>query len=130
MEENISKALSFFSVTFFIIIAVTLFFTLYEKNSEIINTVNDNISERGAVYMADETSRPENTVSGAFIIGCIKNGLETDISVDSVFVHKSTDISMFNFNIIDIGAEYTVEYVFNTSGEIILVKYQKTGGDR
>ena len=128
MEENITKALSYFSAAAFIITAISLFFTLYGKNSEMINTVNKNMSERGLVYRASNNETKENEVPGAVIIGCIKNGLETDISVNSVIIPKTVDINMFDFTIIDIDAMYTVEYVFDTSGEAVLVKYRKQGG--
>lgn len=131
MEENILKALSYFSVAFFIIIAISLFFSLYGSNSEMINIINrNNISEQGPVYRTNNYEQSESKVSGAVIIGCIKNGLETDISIDSVIVHKDMDINMFDFGIVDIAALYSVEYDINPSGEVTFVKYQKSGGDR
>lgn len=125
MEENISKALSSFSVVFFIIVALTLFFTLYEGHSKTIKIVNNNISERGSVYQINSNEIIENEVLGAAITGCIKNGLETDISIDSIMIFKSTDPNMINFSIIDNSAKYSTEYVINDLGEITLVKYQK-----
>lgn len=129
MEENISKAIASYSVAFFIIVAISLFFTLYEKNSEAINTVNISISKRGSVYQTNGSETEGSKVLGAVIAGCIKNGLETDILIDSTIVHKSTDISIFDFDIIDTDAMYSVEYSFNDSGEVIFTKYKKLGGD-
>jgi hypothetical protein len=130
MEENILKAISYFSAAFFIITAVTLFFTLYNNKNEIMDTVSSKICEKGPVYETNYVDIPKNsTVSGAFIIGCIKNGLETDISVDSVLIPQNTDISAFDYDIVDYDSEYNVEYVFNTSGELVMVKYRKKGGE-
>ena len=102
MEENISKALSYFSVAFFIITAISLFLMLYGKNSEMVNIVNKNISESGPVYQTNIKEQAGNKVSGAVIIGCIKNGLETDISINSVTVYKNVDINTFNFDMVDL----------------------------
>jgi len=130
MEENLSKALSSLGVAFIIIAAVTLFFTLYGKNSEIADIANSKMTDRGTVYQSISYVPTGNEVSGAVIIGCIKNGLETDISVDSAIIPKSADINNINFDMVDISAVYTVEYVFNYSGEVTLVKYRKSGGEK
>lgn len=130
MEENISKALSFFGTAIFITAALSIFFTLYGKETETIRTVNGKLDDKVSVYQAENAELTENTVSGAYIIGCIENGLETDISVDWIHIPRTADINTVNFSIIDLYASYDTEYVFNSSGEVILIRYRKTGGER
>ncbi len=125
MEENLSKTLSAFSIVFFIILAISLFFMLYDKNIETMNIVNVNLSNRGAVYQTKSNQMAADIVSGAVITGSIKNGLETDILVNGMSVNKSTSPDIFDFSVIDNDAMYSSEYIFNKLGEITLVKYLK-----
>lgn len=125
MEENLSKTLSAFSIVFFIILAISLFFMLYDKNIETMNIVNVNLSNRGAVYQTKSKQMAADIVSGAVITGSIKNGLETDILVNGMSVNKSTSPDIFDFSVIDNDAMYSSEYIFNKLGEITLVKYLK-----
>jgi len=130
MDENVSKALSSVSIALLIITAVTLFFMLYRKNSVITEIVSNNITERGPVYRTKNHEPGQGKVSGAIIIASVSNGLETDISINSVTVPKTVDINIFDFNLVNPSAMYSVEYVINSSGEVILVKYQESGGER
>ncbi|HEY8422118.1 MAG TPA: hypothetical protein VIL05_10310 [Thermoclostridium sp.] len=130
MDENVSKALSSVSIALLIITAVTLFFMLYRKNSVITEIVSNNITERGPVYRTKNHEPGQDKVSGAIIIASVSNGLETDISINSVTVPKTVDINIFDFNLVNPSAMYSVEYVINSSGEVILVKYQESGGER
>jgi|GEM_PF-728685 len=132
MDENLNKAISYFCLVFIIIIAFSLFFSLYNEKNKLINTVNGSIADRGSVYVipGNGVTEKENIVSGAFIIACINNGLETDISVDSVIIPKTTEIGEFNFGLVDMAAKYRTEYVYDTSGKVIMVKFKKTGGER
>ena len=125
MEENLSKTLSAFSIVFFIILAISLFFMLYDKNIDTMNIVNVNLSNRGAVYQTKSNQMPADIVSGAVITGSIKNGLETDILVNGMSVNKSTSPDIFDFSVIDNDAMYSSEYIFNKLGEITLVKCLK-----
>ena len=125
MEENLSKTLSAFSIVFFIILAISLFFMLYDKTIETMNIVNVNLSNRGAVYQTKSNQMAADIVSGAVITGSIKNGLETDILVNGMSVNKSTSPDIFDFSVIDNDAMYSSEYIFNKLGEITLVKYLK-----
>ena len=131
MDENIAKAVSFFSITIILMYAFSLFFVLFGKGNELISKVNRKITDRGSVYITENNpvSGNETVVPGAFIIGSIKNGLESDISVNSVVLRKTDEISMLDLSLIDISAVYKAEYIFDSSGKVTLIKYRITGGD-
>lgn len=124
MEENIFKSISYAAVTFFLIAAISLFFMLYENCGYTLTIVNKAITDKGAVYQAENTC-DDKTVYGAEIIGSIKNGLKTDIFIDSVCVFANTDANSFNYSLIDILSLYTVEYIFSPAGETECIKYSK-----
>jgi hypothetical protein len=124
MEENIFKSISYAAVTFFLIAAISLFFTLYENCGHTLTIVNKAITDKGAVYQTENICE-DKTVSGAEIIGSIKNGLKTDIFIDSVCVFANTDANSFNYSLIDILSLYTVEYIFSPAGETECIKYSK-----
>ena len=124
MEENIFKSISYAAVTFFLIAAISLFFMLYENCGYTLTIVNKAITDKGAVYQAENTC-DDKTVYGAEIIGLIKNGPKIDIFIDSVFVFANTDANSFNYSLIDILSLYTVEYIFSPAGETECIKYSK-----
>lgn len=125
LEENLTKALSIVSVVFSSILAISLFFILYDKNIETVNIVNSIVADRGAVYQSNSNAIIPNQVSGAAITGSITNGLETDILIGTITVTKSTSPDTFDFSLIDNNAIYSTEYILNEFGEITMIKYIK-----
>lgn len=130
MEENIFKSISYAAVTFFLIAAISLFFMLYENCGYTLTIVNKAITDKGAVYQAENTC-DDKTVYGAEIICLIKNGPKIDIFIDSVFVfantdeNTDTDADSFNYSLIDSLSLYAVKYILSPTGEIECIKYSK-----
>lgn len=124
MEENFVKAISYAAVIVTLIVAISLFFVLYESCEDILSFVNKALTDKGVVYQAEEICE-EKTVTGAEIIGSMLNGLKTGIFIDSVFVSEAVDADSFNYSLIDISSLYTVEYIFSSLGETKFIKYYK-----
>lgn len=125
MDENIIKAISYTSVVLMLIIALSLFFVLYKSSSDIITIANQAITDKGAVYQVEKREEGRIIVTGADIIGAIKNGLETNIYVDSFYISKITDADLFNYSLFNHSALYIMEYVIIETGEIEAVRYYK-----
>lgn len=124
MEENLVKLISHSAVLVMLIAAITLFFMLFSNCEDILSNINQAITDKGAVYQTSEIVE-EKTVSGAEITGLIKNGLETDIFINSVPVPAYTDADSFDYSVIDISSLYTVEYVFSPTGKTKSIKFLK-----
>ncbi|NLN65545.1 MAG: hypothetical protein GX144_09100 [Clostridiaceae bacterium] len=125
MDENVSKMLSIISITFLIVIAISLFFVLYWNSLDTITLINHSINDQGTVYEVSGENVQYTDVRGGDIAGCIKNGLETDILIDSHVVLCTQDANSFDFSLIDKSAWYSVQYFFNDSGEVTSVQYRK-----
>ena len=125
MDENITKAVTICSIVLFLTGAITLFFILYRDSSRTIYLVNNEINDKVSVYQSKDKERAGQVVSGAFLAGSLKNGLEADIVIDASIIPKTTDADTFDYTQIQADATYSVEYVFAPSGEVALVKYQK-----
>ncbi len=124
MEENISKTLSYVFAVLFFIAAISVFFVMYNGSLDTMGLVKKAVSGSGPVY----ETKPEKSscfVTGAEVLGLIKSGDETTIRIDNVSVLSKTDRETFNFSLIDVDALYSVEYIFQNTGEIQSVIYQK-----
>lgn len=132
MDENIFKTISYAAVSFFLVAAISLFFTLYKNCEDTLSIVNKAMTDKGAVYQTEDIC-DDKTVYGAEIIGSIKNGSKTDIFIDSVCVfaytdentHTDTDANLFNYSLIDSLSLYAVKYILSPTGEIECIKYSK-----
>lgn len=125
MDENITKIIAIVTVVFLVIAALSLFFILYRDSSDTVSLINRGISDQGVIseYTGQKTYNTD--VRGSEIVGSIKNGLETDILIDSVFISRTEDAHAFDFSTIDKTAWYSVRYLFNPSGEVTSVQYMK-----
>lgn len=125
MDENISKIVACASVVFLVIAALSLFFILYRDSSDTLSIINQGINDQGAVFESSGLKAQATDVRGSEIVGSIKNGLETDVFIDSLFISRLQDAHAFDFSIIDKAAWYSVRYLFNPSGEVTSVQYVK-----
>lgn len=125
MDENFSKAVSCVSIAFMVLAALSLFFILYRGSAASVGVINGHINDQGTVYVVSGQKAQDTDVRGSEIVGLIKNGLDTDIIIDTHFVSRFQDIHSFDYSLIDKEAWYSVSYLFNTSGEITSVKYEK-----
>ena len=77
------------------------------------------------IYVVSGQKAQNTDVRGSDITGSIKNGLETDIFIDSTLVSRFQDIHDFDYSLIDKDAWYSVSYLFDASGKITSVYYMK-----
>ncbi len=125
MDENLTKLITGVSVVFLVIAALSLFFILYRDSSNTVTLINHGINDQGAIYEYTGGKEESTDVLGSEIVGSIKNGLETDIIVDSVLISRQQDPHAFDFSTIDKTAWYSVRYLFNPQGEVTSVQYKK-----
>lgn len=125
MDENFTKVLSCVSMVILVLAAFSLFFILYRSSTATISLINSNITDQGMIYVASGQKGQDTDVRGSDIAALIKNGLETDIFIDSTLVSRFQDIHAFDYSLIDKDAWYSVRYLFNVSGEITSVYYVK-----
>lgn len=125
MDENISKTFSYISILFLVLGALSLFFILYRDSTGTVALINRGMNDRGTVYETSGQKELSTDVKGSDIAGSIKNGLESDIFIDSMYVSCSQDAHAFNYKLIDKTAWYSVRYLFNASGEVTSIQYSK-----
>ncbi|MBP7176901.1 MAG: hypothetical protein KBA53_11905 [Thermoclostridium sp.] len=125
MDENVSKIIASASVVFLVVAALSLFFILYRDSTDTVSLINRGINDRGALFESSGQKAQNTEVQGSEIVGNIKNGLETDIFIDSVYISCSEDVQAFDFSTIDKTAWYSVRYLFNPTGEVTSVQYVK-----
>jgi hypothetical protein len=125
MDENIFKTITIVSIIFLVVAALSLFFILYRDSSETVSLINRGINDQGAVFESTGLKAQSTDVRGSEIVGSIKNGLETDIFIDSVFISCSQDAHAFDYSAFDKTAWYSVRYLFNPLGEVTSVQYLK-----
>ena len=125
MDENVSKIVACVSVVFLVVAAISLFFIIYRDSTDTISLINRGINDRWAVFESSRQKVQNTDEKGCEIVGTIKNGLETDIIIDYVYVSCSDDTNAFDFSTIDKTAWYSVRYLFNPTGEVTSVQYVK-----
>lgn len=125
MDENVSKIIACISVVMLVVAAISLFFILYRDSTDTVSLVNRGINDQRAVLEFSGQKAQSTDVRGSEIVGTIKNGLEIDIFIDSVYISRSQDAHAFDFGTIDKTAWYSVRYLFNPSGEVTSVQYVK-----
>jgi len=125
MDENVLKTISYFSGVVFLVAAITMFFVTYADSNYIIDLVNGKISDKGTVYTAYTADYNNNPVTGAFIIGVVKNYPEHDIYIDTEYIPAGTDAVIYDFSFINIDDYYTAEYVYRPDGEIECIRFSK-----
>ncbi len=125
MDENISRLLSMVSAILLVIGALSLFFLLYRGGVGTITLVNRSLSDRGAIYQVESDDSDDELVTGAHIIGTIRNGLETTMIIDSVVIPRTVDPGSFDYQFIDSAALYSMEILMNSSGEVSGILYRK-----
>lgn len=125
MDENVSRMIAVVAVVFLVVAALSLFFILYRGSSDTVSIINYGINDQGIVFEYAGQKMQSTDVRGSEIVGSIKNGLETDIFVGSVFISRLQDAHAFDFSTIDKTAWYSVRYLFNPLGEVTSVQYIK-----
>ncbi|NLG89139.1 MAG: hypothetical protein GX494_08010 [Clostridiaceae bacterium] len=125
MEENVIKAVSYFSAAIFLVVAITMFFVTYTDSDKTIDLVNGKISDKGTVYVAKTADYNENTVAGAFIIGIIKNCPGHDIYIDTEYIPAGTGAVMSEISFVNIEDYYTAQYIYGPDGEIESIRFIK-----
>lgn len=125
MDENVIKTISYVSAAIFLVAAITMFFVTYADSDYTIELVNEKISDKGTVYRAKTADYDDNTVTGAFIIGVIKNWPGYDIYIDTKYIPAGTDAVIYDFSFINIMDYYTAEYIYGPDGGIESIRFSK-----
>jgi hypothetical protein len=125
VEENVLKTISYVSSAVFLIAAITMFFVTYADSDDAIELVNRKLTDKGTVYQANTADYNDALVTGAFIIGIIKNCPGYDIYIDSDYIPAGTDAVMFDFSFINVADYYTVEYIYEPDGKIECIWFSK-----
>lgn len=125
MEENVLKTITYVSAAIFLIGAITLFFAAYTDSDNAIALVNRKLNDKGTVYEIKAADSNDSVVTGAFIIGFIKNCPGYDIYIDTKHIPVGADAVMSDFSFIDINDYYTAEHVFEPDGKIECIRFIK-----
>lgn len=124
MDENIRDFLYSTASVFVFVMAITLFFTIQKTTTGMINALNQAYSSERTLYESNNPSS-KSYVTGAQIIYSIRNGLESDIEIDHVFIDKTVESSSFNYAMVDIKGSYEGKSVINTKGQVTKIVYNK-----
>ena len=125
MEENTLKTISYVSAAIFLVAAITMFFVTYADSDNTIDLVNRKLTDKCTVYQTNAADYNDALVTGAFIIGIIKNCPGYDIYIDSDYIPAGTDAVMFDFSFINVADYYTVEYIYEPHGKIECIWFSK-----
>jgi hypothetical protein len=125
VEENALKAISYFSAAILLIAAITMFFAAYADSDDAIELVNRKLTDKGTIYQANTADYNDAIVTGAFIIGVIKNCPGYDIYVDTKYIPAGTDAFMFDFSFIDSMDYYYTECIYEPDGKIECIRFSK-----
>ena len=123
MEENTLKTISYVSAAIFLVAAITMFFVTYADSDNTIDLVNRKLTDKGTVYQTNAADYNDNLVTGAYVIGVIKNCPEYDIYIDTDYIPVGTDAVIFDFSFINVTDYYTFEYIHEPNGKIECIRY-------
>jgi hypothetical protein len=123
MEENTLKTISYVSAAIFLVAAITMFFVTYADSDNTIDLVNRKLTDKGTVYQTNAADYNDNLVTGAYVIGVIKNCPEYDIYIDTDYIPVGADAVIFDFSFINVTDYYTFEYIHEPNGKIECIRY-------
>ena len=125
MEENTLKTISYVSAAIFLVAAITMFFVTYADSDNTIDLVNRKLTDKGTVYQTNAADYNDNLVTGAYVIGVIKNCPEYDIYIDTDYIPVGADAFIFDFSFINVADYYTVECIYDPHGKIECIRFSK-----
>ena len=125
MEENVLKTISYVSSAIFLVAAITMFFVTYADSDDTIDLINRKLTDKGTIYQTKAADYNDAIVTGAFIIGVIKNCPGYDIYVDTKYIPAGTDAFMFDFSFIDSMDYYYTECIYEPHGKIECIRFSK-----
>ena len=125
MEENVLKTISYVSSAIFLVAAITMFFVTYADSDDTIDLINRKLTDKGTIYQTKAADYNDAIVTGAFIIGVIKNCPGYDIYVDTKYIPAGTDAFMFDFSFIDSMDYYYTECIYEPDGKIECIRFSK-----
>jgi len=125
MDENVIKTISYVTSAIFLIAAITMFFVTYADSDDTVELVNRKLTDKGTVYQTKAADYSDNPVTGAYIIGVIKNCPEYDIYIDSEYIPVGTDAVMHDFSFISETGYYSAEYIYEPDGKIGCMRFSK-----
>ena len=125
MDENVLKTISYVSSAIFLVAAITMFFVTYADSDDTIDLINRKLTDKGTIYQTKAADYNDAIVTGAFIIGVIKNCPCYDIYVDTKYIPAGTDAFMFDFSFIDSMDYYYTECIYEPHGKIECIRFSK-----
>ena len=125
MDENVLKTISYVSSAIFLVAAITMFFVTYADSDNTIDLVNRKLTDKGTIYQTKAADYNDNLVTGAYVIGVIKNCPEYDIYIDTDYIPVGADAVIFDFSFINVADYYTVEYIYEPHGKIECIWFSK-----
>lgn len=125
MDENVLKTISYVSSAIFLVAAITMFFVTYADSDNTIDLVNRKLTDKGTIYQTKAADYNDNLVTGAYVIGVIKNCPEYDIYIDTDYIPVGADAVIFDFSFINVADYYTVEYIYEPDGKIECIWFSK-----
>lgn len=128
MNESLSEFIFYMTVVVFFVAAVTLYFVMNGFSNDMVDFVRSDINSQNEIIQIIEEKK-ELTVSGEEILSDILSGSfeDLDLTVDGVGFGKSAGnpYEFDNYHYIDPNARYVPEAVFNASGDLTGVIYEK-----
>jgi hypothetical protein len=106
-----------------LVAAITMFFVTYADSDNTIDLVNRKLTDKGTVYQTNAADYNDNLVTGAYVIGVIKNCPEYDIYIDTDYIPVGADAVIFDFSFINVTDYYTFEYIHEPNGKIECIRY-------
>jgi hypothetical protein len=102
-----------------------MFFVTYADSDDTIDLINRKLTDKGTIYQTKAADYNDAIVTGAFIIGVIKNCPGYDIYVDTKYIPAGTDAFMFDFSFIDSMDYYYTECIYEPDGKIECIRFSK-----
>lgn len=118
MNENINEFIydAFMACVF--IVAISVFFIIYEVSSQNINSF-ENMYDR-EVLIVENADKEIRIVDKGMIVASLYSGLQCDIEVEGILFNK--DLSPYNYTLIQEG-EYSLNPIIDIGGKVIKVDY-------